>query len=238
MARPLQFPERALLMACNKPNLERARRALAAGADPNGRDREGCPLTISCVLADWSPDEQGTLLERAQLLRLLFEAGADPNGACIDCWSVGRYDAKQEPREPQSGLSYAVGQFLFPGPSNNWHRQGGLSVIEAWLQAGADPDPALSGDGKRWHLVEEIARRLEKLLEVYPRGSAAGDANVEAAQAGVILLGRYGCDVSEKRLKDAGFAPQWRTHILTEIERQNLEARTAAAPSVRSGMRL
>lgn len=230
-----------LIAACRTPNLAGVRRALAAGIDPNAKDEDGCPAAIACLYAQHTRGDFEDLRMRADILRALFAAGADPNAA----WDEKDADWAQWPPEPgdapHTGLQIAIEQCLLPGSDRTWDLTAGLAILEAWLQAGANPDPEVAACSETTRLERCVSWKLHDLLGNQDRQGHIGIANTQAATAGLVLLAQYGCLLTADRLGCCCLQPEQREQVLGAVVEylcRSLEEKTAPATGSARAARL
>ena len=218
--------QEALEDACLALDIDAVRAALDQGAVANAEDEDGCPLVILATIAVNGGDIKQKHENATQIVALLFEHGAQPD----DQWQPERW------APAKSGLTYAVEQSLITIPisSDTWNRPAALGLVEAWLSAGASPDPTVKVDGRTSGIVEHIAWYSEFLVEKEEdpedTSSSPEEALIETAVVDlIVLLGRYGCVVSDQRLSDVKFRPQQIGLIKTGIEQGQIERETGPA---------
>lgn len=195
------------------------REALANGAQADDVDSEGCPLVItaSSIMASKPGKTLDSLSKSAEIATLFFEAGANPN----DTWQPVRWG------DDNPGLVYAIDRVMASpsilGAGEAWDATPALALVDAWLRAGADPNPVVHNNGDKGGLIDHI-------IQPMIRGRNKEDSDLY--QLSVLLmakLARYGCPVSPERLRETELDDDQVDRAWSAIEKQLILEQTLEA---------
>lgn len=206
-------PQARLKQACRRLDADEVKAALALGADA---DAEGqYPLTI--IVAD-NPEGGDALGRKADILKMLFGAGArkdpyySPDKDIVGC-----------------GIEALIESAMDRLGRADWNEDAEISVLDAWLDAGNNPNPMVSVDGRIKPLIRSIGYVFDEIKQWKFDGEDAQMAQVaHYIHRLVAVLHAHGCPVGAANLEEAGFEANDIIHIMDRA-RAEVDARALIA---------
>lgn len=218
----MDTPQARLKQACRRLDADEVRAALALGADACAQDQK--PLTI--IVAD-NPDGGDALGRKVDILKMLFDSGA-------------RKIPDYSPEEGINifGIEVVLEKSMDRLGDERWDEDAEISVLEAWLDAGNDPNPMVLMDGGMMPFIRSICYMFDEIKQWGANGeSQQTDQAAHYMHRLVAVLHVYGCPLDHQTLANSGFEAEdiTKTLDLARSEVAKKDALALAAGTMRVG---